>query len=342
MKTKIFNVVSWLVFYGLLIIYYSLYSYDEVPASGVAIATIVTVCVIGTLLFINKVLQPRLLNAKRFSVFVLSSCAAIALCSFMVYELVWVWYQAIGSLNADLIIVYHKFSYQFFCNFVVVFTGCIGSIVFNTMYSYVSKQVEYERLEKEKISTELNFLKAQINPHFIFNSLNAIYAYVDKDNQNARDAILKFGEVLRYQLYECNTERIDVSKEVSYLTRYIDLQSIRKSQNLNLELDMKDVKGCSIAPLLLSPFVENAFKYVSNHEDQENKLKVSLKKENDELVFNCYNTKSNSKRQSVVKGGGIGIENVKRRLQLLYPNLSKLEINNDEHSYEVNLKLSVV
>ena len=208
-----------------------------------------------------------------------------------------------------------------------------------------------ETLQKEKAKTELDFLKAQINPHFIFNYLNTIYFQINKENQTARTTLLKFSELLRYQLYECNTEKISIEKEVAYLENYIDLQRLRYSENYKIDFQ----KGSSVAssfamtsthfeipPLIVVPFVENAFKYVSNYPDKLNEIEIKL--DRDAAFFTCYvrNTTEPMREKMPTVNGGIGLQNVKRRLDLLYqPNDFELTIEESEGFFKVFLKLKI-
>jgi hypothetical protein len=199
-----------------------------------------------------------------------------------------------------------------------------------------------DAIEKEKIKNELEFLRAQFNPHFLFNSINSIYGNIDKHNSTAREMLLTFSEMLRYQLYECNTNTIRIEKEINYLKNYVALQQTRKPENLTIDLTIcEDVRGVSIAPLLFTAFVENAFKYVSHFDDKSNEVKILLSKENDHLVFKTFNTKENLNGHRITDHHGIGIANVKRRLELLYPQKHELTINYSDNFYEVVLNLQV-
>src|SRR5690242_3497998 len=133
------------------------------------------------------------------------------------------------------------------------------------MFDQLQLQRKIADLAKEKAEAELNFLKSQINPHFLFNSLNSVYFLIDKNNPDARQALHKFSDMLRYQLYEMNGDKVPVEKEIEYLKDYIDLQKLRKDENYAVTFNSSpDVRGFSIEPLLLIPFVENAFKHISH------------------------------------------------------------------------------
>jgi len=197
-----------------------------------------------------------------------------------------------------------------------------------------------EKVEKEQVENELALLKAQLNPHFLFNSINSIYGHIDKSNAAARTMLIRFSEMLRYQLYECNTERVVIDKEISYIRNYISLQQARKGDNLVVCLDIRDaVKGCSIAPLLFISFIENAFKYASTGELRENRVEVQLDKKEDKLIFRTFNTKDVTGPPPTHKG--IGIANVQRRLELLYPRRHQLVLKNGDDFFEVKLTIQV-
>jgi len=196
-----------------------------------------------------------------------------------------------------------------------------------------------DTIEKEKTKNELDFLKAQFNPHFLFNSINSIYGHIDKTNPTARNMLLTFSEMLRYQLYECNVDAISIDKEVHYIRNYVALQQIRKEEDLVVRLAIsKEIKGFSIAPLLFIAFIENAFKYVSTGAD-ENKVEIMLdKKEENVLSFRVFNTKERN-TGNAIRDRGIGIVNVRRRLELLYPERHDLQIKDSDRTYEVNLEI---
>lgn len=193
---------------------------------------------------------------------------------------------------------------------------------------------------KEKMKSELDFLKAQLNPHFIFNSINAAYVQIDVNPGKAKDTLHTFSELLRYQLYECNADQVPVAKELEYLNHYIKLQKVRKDNRYQIEFNYpSDVNGLSIAPLLLIPFVENAFKYVSNYRNKVNTINLQINLKDDLFCFNIRNStdQETNQNQDQSKSGGIGLANAKRRLELIYPQRHELEINTQGGFFEVNL-----
>lgn len=197
------------------------------------------------------------------------------------------------------------------------------------------------RIEIEKLHTELEYLKAQINPHFLFNSINTIYFQIDKQNAVARETLSVFSEMLRYQLYDCNGEDIAVEKEIGYLRNYVELQRMRKDENYVITFTCDDnLHGFTIAPLLLIPFVENAFKHVSHFPDK-NEIHINLWKRGDAFVLQVFNTRD-IKHHNGAARAGIGLRNARRRLELLYKDRHTLHIHEDVKSFEVNLQLMIV
>lgn len=232
------------------------------------------------------------------------------------------------------------------------------SLFYNTYYNFsiglfylafnvalhLSKQWYFQRelirkLEVEKLSSELEYLKAQINPHFVFNSINTIYFQIDKLNTPARESLSAFSEMLRYQLYECNGKEISIEKEIVYLENYVALQRARKDENYNISFDVgENVKHFTISPLLFIPFVENAFKHVSHH-PYKNEVRIRIDKYEDNIELAVFNTKESKTISN--EYNGIGLRNVKRRLELLYKNRHQLVIDNKIDSYEVKLSLHI-
>jgi len=153
--------------------------------------------------------------------------------------------------------------------------------------------------------------------------------------------LLKFSEMLRYQLYECNTDTINIDKEINYIRNYVSLQQTRNEENLIVTLNIdENVKGFAIVPLLFIAFIENAFKYVGSSEDHENRVDISFTKKENTLIFTTFNSKERIGNHRL-DHHGIGIHNVKRRLELLYPEKHDLKITESEFCHLVVLKLQL-
>lgn len=211
-----------------------------------------------------------------------------------------------------------------------------------------------QRMEKEKVDGELRFLRAQMNPHFLFNALNSIYVLIRKDPDLAEHTLAEFSEMLRYQLYECAVDRIPIEKEMAYLENYVRLERLRKGDSLQV-VYINELGGHSfcVAPLLIMPLVENAFKYVSSADGAGNRVSIRIAFEQPLFCVYIANTvgpvpvippaASALQNGSAVPGnaGGIGLENLKKRLALLYPDRNSLEVRPGAEAFEVTLKLDI-
>lgn len=205
--------------------------------------------------------------------------------------------------------------------------------------NWLQTQRRQQILEKEKLETELNFLKYQFNPHFLFNSINSIFFLIHKNPDMASASLAKFSELLRHQLYECNDHQIPLVKEITYLENFIELEKLRQSDNLEVVFKVEDFGlQPGIAPFVLMTFMENAFKHVSRHHDQPNWIRGNLRLDNANLIFNLSNTISEEQNAEVVNYGGIGLKNVRRRLDLIYPGKYKLDIRRDTDRFVVHFE----
>lgn len=239
----------------------------------------------------------------------------------------------------------------FFELFLIGFTGNLFCWVLAFAYRLPQDWLKSERqkreLEHDKLKSELNFLKAQINPHFLFNGINSIYHMIDAENRMARDTLHQFSGLLRYQLYECNEKFISLDKELHYIKNYLAIESIRKGEDAFIKADVTGAaqsiahKKLKIAPLLITPFLENSFKFLSNHSNpKHNFLDFSLSiDENGVLEMYLVNSYDKTYLPDK-KAGGIGLENVRRRLAILYPEEKHhLTLSQGTKTYTVNLTI---
>ncbi|MCB0845409.1 MAG: histidine kinase [Bacteroidetes bacterium] len=210
---------------------------------------------------------------------------------------------------------------------------------------WMEAQKRQQALEKEKLETELKFLRSQFNPHFLFNTINSIFVLIDKNTTMASESLAKFSGLLRYQLYECNESRIPLDRELNYLESFIELETLRQNEDFEIEVNLprQGTGNLSIAPFVLMPFIENAFKHVSQGKDQANWIHINLSLEGKTLLFHVQNSKHSYPETSrkVVDYGGLGLNNVQRRLDLLYPDHYQLEIQNHDTQFSVSLKMTL-
>lgn len=207
---------------------------------------------------------------------------------------------------------------------------------------YFMEQQLFE-IEKERVTSELNFLRSQVNPHFLFNVMNTIYFQIEKTNTEARLTVEKFSEMLRYQLYECTSDKIPIQKELHYIKNYVAIQTLRVEKDSDISLLIEDeMEDFSVAPLLILPIIENAFKHISNFKEAgKNRIHVTIKNhDNNTLIVEAINTYDQAAGQKhLLQTGGLGIQNLQRRLELLYPGRHELNINKEENIFQTVLKL---
>jgi sensor histidine kinase YesM len=212
--------------------------------------------------------------------------------------------------------------------------------------NWIQAKQREKLLEKEKLETELKFLKSQFNPHFLFNTINSIFVLIHKNPMMASESLAKFSDLLRYQLYECNEHQIPLGQELTYLENFIELQKLRQDHdNLTLKLQIEQLhsRELSIAPFVLIPFIENAFKHVSQRKDKPNWIRMNLRFDQHKLYFDIANSISPQAvvSRELMHHRGIGLKNVQRRLDLVYPGEHVLTIQQDNEQFQVTLQLNL-
>ena len=213
----------------------------------------------------------------------------------------------------------------------------IGLGVMEKLKQNEKKQKE---LEKEKLNSELAFLKNQVSPHFFFNTLNNIYSLIGIDGPTAQDSVLKLSKLMRYLLYESEHGETLMSHEIEFMNNYIDLMKLRLSPRVELLIDFpKEFTDFTVPPLLFVSFVENAFKHgVSHRERSFIHLRMTI--DNDKIKFVSENSIGKSSQPGDMQHSGIGLENVKKRLHLLFPDKHKLTIEQNETIFHIELTIN--
>ncbi len=212
------------------------------------------------------------------------------------------------------------------------------STAYKTARIALHREKEAALLKSENLQSELKFLKSQINPHFLFNALNNIYTLSMIKSEKTPEMILKLSDMLRYILYDCQEERVSLQKEIDYIRNYIDLQKLKDEEADNIEIDISADGHMKIAPMLLIPFIENAFKHGNVFLSEGGWMKVYLSTDQGRLRFSVEN--SMPEREYTKDGaGGIGLENVKKRLDMLYKDAYELKLNRDGKVFRVDLNI---
>ncbi|OOQ61398.1 sensor histidine kinase [Mucilaginibacter pedocola] len=275
---------------------------------------------------------PRFLDKKKYWQFIVTVVVGVIAIGVAKYGLALLFKSIILVRMGREITFWQYIVSSAFTSIIFVFL----STVFRFSVDWFLNERIQRDLENQRLTAELSFLKSQINPHFLFNSLNSIYSLAYQKSDTTPEAILKLSEIMRYMLYECNDNKVDLEKELQYLQNYIDLQKIRFGNKAFINFEVNgEVTHQHIAPLLLISFIENAFKHgVANDPTSPIVLKVNLSESH--LYFFIQNKKHTHNRDA---SGGIGLMNVKRRLDLLYPSKYNLEIRDENDTYTVQLSL---
>jgi two-component system, LytTR family, sensor kinase len=224
--------------------------------------------------------------------------------------------------------------------FVSIYPVTFFAVAIKLLKYWYANQHEQQVLTQEKLRAELNFLKTQIHPHFLFNTLNNLYALTLKKSDRAPETVLKLSELINYMLYECVSDEVQLTKEIKFIGNYIDIEKMRYGDKLDVDLRVSgEVNERKIAPLILLPFVENCFKHGASEELQQSWVKITVDLQPRITIVKVENNKSSENGHS--KKEGIGIQNVKRRLDLLYPGQHELKIISGEETFLVILTIQV-
>ncbi|MCL3781580.1 GHKL domain-containing protein [Prolixibacteraceae bacterium JC049] len=263
----------------------------------------------------------------------------------------------VSALFIDLIFVYPlnflfdpygDFSSIKFSILFQFFLSSTGYVVFTSILKVVDEWIELQNVriklketEKQRLNAELDTLKAQINPHFFFNSLNNIYSLALECSEKTPDLILKLSELMRHVLYDSQHDYIDINRELEFIQNYIDLQKIRYTNDEVIEFTHQVDSYKKVAPLIFQPFIENAFKHGAKNANENAFIRIDFQTQSDDLlIFSIINQKG-SKDDLNTSHKGIGVENVKKRLKLLYLNEHELSITQSDTIYSVKLILKL-
>lgn len=282
------------------------------------------------------VLLPKLLKTQRVGYYILATLMTLIVASFghrlLVFNYLYIvlfpeWDQ--GSFWAI---------YQFLQSFMIIITPMVFIIGFTIGSRWISSERRAELLESEKLKVELNYLRSQINPHFFFNTLNSLYGLAQEKSDKTPDVVLKLSNLMNYILYDAENEMVGLDWEIEYIKTYISLEQIRYGDRFVADLEVVgNPQDFQIPPLIFLPFVENSFKHGINRDSDGAKLKIRFSLKDGSIDFEATNTLGSGKPAS--KNGGIGIFNVKRRLDLIYSNRYSLEYGIDGDVWRVHLLL---
>lgn len=283
-------------------------------------------------------LVPNYLTKNKF----LTYCGLLLLATFIITPLKMIafYFKFSGLPQAQAQLIANQNLY-----FLVTFLIAGSSTVFKIISDWLRSSREKQELENRTMQTELRFLKSQINPHFLFNTLNNLYALTLKKSDKAPEIVIKLSEMMRYMLYECNEKQVLLSKEVHHIRNYLDLEQLRQGQNVEITFHVEgDISDQRIAPLMFIPFIENSFKHGLSNQISKGFLMMNLQVNQQQVDFFIENSKPEAMAlpaQDHRRSGGIGLVNVRRRLDILYPDQYELNIQDNPKSYAVHLKLNL-
>ncbi|MCL3779275.1 histidine kinase [Prolixibacteraceae bacterium JC049] len=227
---------------------------------------------------------------------------------------------------------------RFFFNLgFVYFVATSISLIEQTQALKASEKI----LTEEKLATELKLLKAQINPHFIFNALNNIYSLTYMQSRNAPESVLKLSEMLRYVFYDCSKDRVTLTAELNYIENFTAFQQMKSDfmQNISVETNIQN-RSIELAPMLFIPFIENAYKYSRIEENETAFVHIKITSDEESIHFCIENSAEPGNLPT--PGSGMGIKNVKHRLGIIYPEKHELNLVQEENVFRVNLKLNII
>jgi two-component system, LytTR family, sensor kinase len=301
-----------------------------------AINIIVTLILLAISVYINLLLLiPLFFEKRRYFLFSLLEIGNVALFIF---------------LNYFISLAFEGKHPNFVNEMVAEFILVLVFLVITTLIKFTRDSIalqdatlKIKEIERENIVSELRALKAQINPHFFFNTLNSIYSFSLDRSEKTPELILKLSELMRYILYETQDDFVSMNRQLEFLKNYIYLERLRNEEKIKIDMEIKgDQTELMVAPLLFVPFIENAFKHVGKEKDIPSFIRISFDlTQPSKIIFNVQNNKYNSSGK--INGGneGIGLTNVRKRLNLLYPSKYQLKISDTEDVFYVSLILEL-
>jgi len=314
----------------------------------------INLTIYGILFYLNyMLLVPRLfLKKRKLQYFLLATGLIILVCAVMWYINDHVFIDAekeqkikelIQQIDKDQDILKPPIKQFRIVNYFSTSILILGFSLGLKLLEKVGKdEKERKELEKEKLNSELAFLKNQVSPHFFFNTLNNIYSLVEINKEDAQDAILKLSKLMRYLLYESEHGQTKLSNEIDFMRHYIALMQLRVSQkvDINIQLPEKDT-DLLVPPLLFISFIENAFKHGISYREKSF-INVRMTTDKNKISFQCENSVASDKKEKHDENhSGIGLENVKKRLELLFPENHFLAIESNEKKYSVSLVITL-
>lgn len=299
------------------------------------LSTFLTIFYIAIAVYINLlVLIPYFLKRKKYISFGLLQIAnIIVIIAFNIATSLIIENASISQVNVFNEFIYEAILISLFIS-ITTFLKLLRDWI-----NFQEDAIKYKETQRQKLEAELKLLRGQINPHFLFNTLNNLYALSLDKSEKTPNLILKLSDLMRYMLYDCRDSYVLIDKEISFIKNYLELEKIRIGEKANVDMQVKGSTGLQqIAPLLFIPFIENAFKHGCNRQLNHSFIKIIFDFEKQGVLkFSIENTKEDKEYIKDKKYSGIGIENVKKRLTLLYPEKHSLKISDNQNIFKVEL-----
>lgn len=282
-------------------------------------------------------LLPLLLRERKYTIYVFGLLGLMA-------SMIWLrgWAESLvlnGFFNTDY---YEKWNIARIAN---LFWGIGSFVLFTSFLKFTFDRFLLERqkraLENEKLNAELNYLKAQINPHFLFNTLHNLNYLTESKSDKASEVVIRLSNIMRYMIYDSNKDRVSLIKELDFVRDYLNLEEIRLNHSFDISFDIDlDQNDVEVAPLILMPFVENAFKHGVSDKHPDSWVKIVVRVEANTLLVEVKNSVYEKNLQQ--ESSGFGLENVRKRLALSYPNRFTLNVNDLGDEYHTMLKIKLI
>jgi two-component system, LytTR family, sensor kinase len=284
----------------------------------------------------SRVFIPKLFLKKKTFLFIVSLAGSLLAISLLNYA--WGLFMD-ATVYSDMHGRHHSGAFRLYAPLIPFLMAFGISTSIRIIDEWLKNEKQKKEMETEKLQSELAFLKSQVNPHFLFNILNNICALARKKSDDTENAIIKLSQIMRYMMYDSKNDKVMLGKELEYLQNYIELQRMRISETVRIDFTVSgDPEAILLEPLLLIPFVENAFKHGVSYLE-ESWITINLQVTASELNFHVGNKIIRQNKLDVPAESGIGLKNVKRRLELLYPGRHEIRVNETDAGYIVDLTI---
>ncbi len=341
-RYKLYHIPFWI---GYILIWYLLFARDinfwkALPTNLIYLAGYI----LASYLLLYGLI-PHLLFKRRYLLFVVGFLLNFVVSSLILGLMLISWVEGSFLISWAEIQIAYEDPMMIWATFGSMLPTLMLVLGIGVVKRWMRIQRQNRFLVQNNLRTELELLKAQLNPHFLFNAINSIYFLIRKDPELAEDSLSRFSEMLRYQLYECDHAFVPLDQEIQYVQNYVELSKLRKGNRVSVTVEIDpQLIGLAVAPFLLIPLIENAFKHVSVSAQQQNEVQIYLTRDTTRLQVQIRNTQKPNPPDSQVADqpvGGIGLANLRRRLELVYPNTHQLSVTSDGKWFHTYLEIPI-